>query len=101
MPYLIDSDVVIDHLDDSPPATQLLEKLATDGIAVSIITYMEAYQGVLHRTLWCAVSAHMRLPQRGKRSSAQAPASGQPTNLEGKPRSGKEPGGRAEGPEGM
>src|SRR5436305_14690822 len=47
MPYLIDSDVVIDHLDDYPPATQLLEKLATDGIAVSIITYMEAYQGVL------------------------------------------------------
>jgi tRNA(fMet)-specific endonuclease VapC len=47
MPYLIDSDVVIDHLDDSPPATQLLEKLAAEGIAVSIITYMEAYQGVL------------------------------------------------------
>ena len=47
MPYLIDSDVVIDHLADIPAATQLLEQLATDGIAVSIITYMEAYQGVL------------------------------------------------------
>ena len=47
MPYLIDSDVVIDHLADVPVATKLLEKLATDGIAVSIITYMEAYQGVL------------------------------------------------------
>jgi tRNA(fMet)-specific endonuclease VapC len=47
MPYLIDSDVVIDHLADVAAATQLLEQLATDGIAVSIITYMKAYQGVL------------------------------------------------------
>ena len=47
MPYLIDSDVVIDHLADVTTATTLLEQLAADGIAVSIITYMEAYQGVL------------------------------------------------------
>src|ERR1700674_4819398 len=47
MPYLIDSDVVIDHLADVSSATILLEQLASDGIAVSIITYMEAYQGVL------------------------------------------------------
>lgn len=47
MPYLIDSDVVIDHLADVPAATTLLGQLAAEGIAVSIITYMEAYQGVL------------------------------------------------------
>ena len=47
MPYLIDSDVVIDHLADVSTATTLLEQLAAEGIAVSIITYMEAYQGVL------------------------------------------------------
>ena len=47
MPYLIDSDVVIDHLADNTAATSLLEQLAPDGIAVSIITYMETYQGVL------------------------------------------------------
>src|SRR6266851_5012510 len=47
MPYLIDSDVVIDHLADVAAATTLLEQLASEGIAVSIITYMEAYQGVL------------------------------------------------------
>jgi len=47
MPYLIDSDVVIDHLADVAAATKLLDQLASDGIAVSIITYMEAYQGVL------------------------------------------------------
>jgi tRNA(fMet)-specific endonuclease VapC len=46
MPYLIDSHVVIDHLADVPEASQLLSKLATDGIAISIITYMEAFQGV-------------------------------------------------------
>jgi predicted nucleic acid-binding protein len=47
MPYLIDSDIVIDHLADVATATALLEQLSSEGIAVSIITYMEAYQGVL------------------------------------------------------
>jgi predicted nucleic acid-binding protein len=46
MPYLIDSHVVIDHLADVPEASQLLSRLAADGIAMSIITYMEAFQEV-------------------------------------------------------
>jgi tRNA(fMet)-specific endonuclease VapC len=46
MPYLIDSHVVIDHLAAVPEASELLGKLAADGIAISIITYMEAFQGV-------------------------------------------------------
>jgi predicted nucleic acid-binding protein len=46
MPYLIDSHVVIDHVADVPEASQLLERLAQDKIAISIITYMEAFQGV-------------------------------------------------------
>jgi predicted nucleic acid-binding protein len=46
MPYLIDSHVVIDHLADVPEASELLARLAADGIAISIITYMEAFQGV-------------------------------------------------------
>jgi predicted nucleic acid-binding protein len=46
MPYLIDSHLVIDHLADVPEASQLLSKLAADGIAISIITYMEVFQGV-------------------------------------------------------
>jgi predicted nucleic acid-binding protein len=46
MPYLIDSHVVIDHLANVPEASDLLSKLAADGIAMSIITYMEAFQGV-------------------------------------------------------
>jgi predicted nucleic acid-binding protein len=46
MPYLIDSHVVIDHLADVPEASALLSRLAADGIAVSIITYMGAFQGI-------------------------------------------------------
>ncbi len=47
MPYLVDTDLLIDHLAHIPQANQLLERLATQGIAISIITYMEAYQGVI------------------------------------------------------
>ena len=46
MLYLIDSDWVIDHLDDDPDAIALLEELAGEGIAISIVTYMEVLQGV-------------------------------------------------------
>jgi len=47
MAYLIDSDWVIDHLGEVEDAVQLLEQLADDGIAISIVTYMEVYQGVV------------------------------------------------------
>ena len=47
MAYLLDTDILIDHFDELPDATELVERLAPAGIAVSIITYMEAYQGVL------------------------------------------------------
>jgi tRNA(fMet)-specific endonuclease VapC len=46
MAYLIDSHVVIDHLADVPETVELLSRLTTDRIAISIITYMEAFQGV-------------------------------------------------------
>lgn len=46
MPYLIDSDLVILHLGRVPGVVDLLSKLATDGIAVSVIRYMEALEGV-------------------------------------------------------
>jgi predicted nucleic acid-binding protein len=45
--YLIDSNVVIRHLANDPIAWQLMERLAGAGIAVSTVTYMEAYQGIL------------------------------------------------------
>ena len=46
MPYLIDSDWLIDHLAGIPPAIELLDGLAQEGLAISVITYMEVYQGV-------------------------------------------------------
>jgi predicted nucleic acid-binding protein len=47
MPYLIDTDVLSDHLADDPATVQLLQQPVPDGISISMITYMEAYQGVL------------------------------------------------------
>jgi predicted nucleic acid-binding protein len=47
MPYLVDSNVVIDHLANVPEASQLLDRLAQAGIVMSIVTYMEAFQGVV------------------------------------------------------
>jgi predicted nucleic acid-binding protein len=46
MPYLVDSNVVIDHLEDIPSAAAILESLTPKGLAISIVTYMEAFQGV-------------------------------------------------------
>lgn len=46
MPFLIDSDWIIDHLADVPQAVRLLERLAPEGIAISIVSYMETYQGL-------------------------------------------------------
>jgi predicted nucleic acid-binding protein len=47
MAYLLDKDVVIDHLAEKPAMLQLLDRLAPDGLTISLITYMEVYQGVL------------------------------------------------------
>ncbi|MDQ2783683.1 MAG: type II toxin-antitoxin system VapC family toxin [Chloroflexota bacterium] len=47
MRYLIDSNWIIDNLLNVQEAVDLLDKLSADGIAVSIITYMEVYEGTL------------------------------------------------------
>jgi predicted nucleic acid-binding protein len=46
MAYLIDSDRLIDFLKDEPGAFELLDGLAGQGIAISVITYMECYEGI-------------------------------------------------------
>src|ERR687895_653987 len=46
MPYLVDSNVVIDHLMDVPEASAILESLTAKGLAISIVTYMEVFQGI-------------------------------------------------------
>ncbi len=47
MPYLVDSNVVIDHLGEVTEAFQFLDQFAQDGIVMSIVTYMEVFQGVI------------------------------------------------------
>ncbi len=45
MKYLVDSDWVIDALVNIPTAITPLRQLAKDGIAVSILTFGELYEG--------------------------------------------------------
>ena len=47
MAYLFDTDQVIDALADHPQVRGLIEHLRSQGVAMSLISYMEAYQGVL------------------------------------------------------
>ena len=53
MKYLVDSDYVADYLKGRPTATDLLGVLFQDGMAMSIITFAEVYEGIYyghHRT---------------------------------------------------
>ncbi len=47
MRYLIDSNWIIDNLLNTQEAVDLLDTLSVNGFAVSIITYMEVYEGTL------------------------------------------------------
>jgi predicted nucleic acid-binding protein len=46
--YLVDSDWVVDFLDGRAPAVRLLGALRADGLAISLMTYGEVYEGVLY-----------------------------------------------------
>lgn len=48
MKYLIDTDWVADHLANRPAATELLDSLLADGLAISLVTYGEIYEGILY-----------------------------------------------------
>jgi tRNA(fMet)-specific endonuclease VapC len=47
MPLLIDSDIVIDHLDEVEQIVMLLRRLAPHRLYISTITYMESFHGVI------------------------------------------------------
>jgi hypothetical protein len=34
--YLLDTDLIIDHLDEVPAATELIQRLSSEGVAISI-----------------------------------------------------------------
>ena len=46
MRYLVDSDWVADYLKGRAPAVELLDSLIGEGMAISIITYGEMYEGI-------------------------------------------------------
>lgn len=46
MPYLLDSDWFIDYVDRVPSAVELAEGLSPSGLFISVVSYMEAYEGV-------------------------------------------------------
>lgn len=47
MAYLLDSDIVIDQLGDDVATRRLLDRLSDAGLLISMVTYMEVYQGTL------------------------------------------------------
>jgi tRNA(fMet)-specific endonuclease VapC len=44
--YLVDTDVVIDYLKGKERAVELLMSLFPEGLAISLITYGEVYEGI-------------------------------------------------------
>jgi tRNA(fMet)-specific endonuclease VapC len=49
MSHLLDSDIVIRQIAGDPVVDRHLRPLVVAGLAFSIVTYMEVYQGVLRR----------------------------------------------------
>lgn len=49
MSYLLDSDWVISFLNGQFTAVQLIERLAEEGVFLSVISYGEVYEGLLSR----------------------------------------------------
>jgi tRNA(fMet)-specific endonuclease VapC len=62
--YLLDSDWVIDMLAEDPDAMDLLDRLAPDGISMSVVTYMEAFQGTLREPDPAAAQAKLSALER-------------------------------------
>ena len=50
VPYLIDTDVIIYHLNGIVAAESLLQRLAHEGLSISAVTYMEAVDGLARGT---------------------------------------------------
>ena len=46
--YLVDSDWAISYLSNRPNAVALLDRLVKDGLAMSIVTYAEVYEGIYY-----------------------------------------------------
>lgn len=60
MAYLVDSNWIIEHQNGVPAAVALLRRLGRQGISISIITYMELYQGILRSQRPAEAEARLR-----------------------------------------
>lgn len=67
MTYLVDTDWVADWLDGRPPAVMLLNRLRPEGLAISMITYGEIYEGIYYGRDPRAAAAGFRRFLRGVR----------------------------------
>jgi predicted nucleic acid-binding protein len=57
MAYQLDSDIMISRLEGDHATVELMRRLAPAGTAISIVTYMETYQGVLRGTRSVGIEA--------------------------------------------
>lgn len=48
MSYLVDTDVVVGGLKGRPEQENLLRRLSSEGLAISLITYGEIYEGIYY-----------------------------------------------------
>jgi len=63
--YLIDSDIVIDYRGGVASVQAFVDPLLVDGIAVSVITVMEVYQGLLRLPLPSSAAVEVETFLRG------------------------------------
>ena len=47
MTFLVDTDWVIDYLGGQDRARDLFVRLLPDGVAISLITYIEVFEGII------------------------------------------------------
>lgn len=59
--YLLDTDVCIDHLDRLPVVVDFVGGLTVDGLAMSVVSYMEIQQGILRGSDAAVGTAALRM----------------------------------------
>lgn len=58
MTYLLDTDIVADWLQGKQATVELVSAIAADGIAISLITYGEIYDGMEARATRARARSH-------------------------------------------
>lgn len=65
MTFLLDTDWIIDHFTDQSSARGLLNQFLLDGIAISILTFFELWEGVLCSSNRSAAQVQLQTFLRG------------------------------------